>query len=108
MKKINKNYLVLPLSALLSFTACLAQAQTASGSITQASLAATCAACHQNAAAQEITTPVPSLRGQSAQEIESKMLAFKADQLAGTIMPQIAKGYTERQIRDIAEYLGKK
>lgn len=84
------------------------QAQDATIPAAKASLAATCAACHQPATDPQVASPIPSLVNLNAKEIESRMLAFKNDSLQGTIMPQLAKGYTDEQIRDIAEYLGQK
>jgi len=35
------------------------------------------------------------------------LLAYRNGTQAGTIMPQIAKGYSEEQLKIIAQYLGK-
>lgn len=62
-------------------------------------LAAGCASCHQPAE----RTP-PSLTGRPATELVSKMRGFRDGTRSGTVMPQLAKGYTEAQTEAIARY----
>ena len=65
-------------------------------------LAATCAACHgTNGRAQGVT---PVLAGKSREYLIDQMKAFKSDQRQGTIMNQIAKGYDDRQMGQLADY----
>jgi|YelNatPaOPRAMG01_1025707.scaffolds.fasta_scaffold02089_13 cytochrome c553 len=66
------------------------------------SLAATCFNCHGPHGVS--TTAIPSLAGRPAASIVSLMTEYKSGQRPGTIMPQIAKGYTDTQIQLIAEY----
>ena len=47
---------------------------------------------------QDITLGFDSLAGQSKDEIVRKMQEFKAGTKPGTVMPQLAKGYTDAQI----------
>lgn len=66
-------------------------------------LAATCANCHgTNGAARGDMRP---LAGQSADKLVAMMADYKSGALAATVMHQIAKGYTDEQIRLIASYL---
>jgi cytochrome c553 len=59
-------------------------------------IAANCANCHgTNGVSQGI---MPSLAGQSKAELVRKMQDFKTGRTQGTIMPQLAKGYTDEQI----------
>ena len=67
-----------------------------------ASLAATCFNCHGPGGVSKAA--IPGLAGRSADSIVSTMLEYKAGKRAGTIMPQIAKGYTDEQITQIAAY----
>ena len=45
---------------------------------------------------------VPALAGRPKDDLVRKMQDFKAGRLPGTIMPQLAKGYTDEQIDLIA------
>jgi sulfide dehydrogenase cytochrome subunit len=65
-------------------------------------LAATCANCHgTNGQARGEMKP---LAGQSAEKIIAALADYKAGNQPATIMHQIAKGYTDAQIRLIAGY----
>ena len=47
---------------------------------------------------------VPGLAGLKADYIEAQMQAFKSGARQATIMHQLAKGYSEEQIRLLATY----
>ena len=65
-------------------------------------LAATCANCHgTNGQARGEMKP---LAGQSAEKIIAALADYKAGNQPATIMHQIAKGYTDEQMRLIAGY----
>jgi cytochrome c553 len=69
-------------------------------------LYATCAACHgTNGAGAGNALPV--LAGQPKNALVASMRAFKTGARPATIMHQIAKGYTDEQIEQIAVYLSK-
>jgi len=63
-------------------------------------LAATCANCHgtNGVSAGEVV----SLAGKPKDEIARKMQDFKTGKVSATIMPQLAKGYTDEQIDLVA------
>jgi cytochrome subunit of sulfide dehydrogenase len=66
-------------------------------------LAATCANCHgTNGAARGEMKP---LAGLPAEAIVGLMAGYKSGSLPATIMHQVAKGYTDEQIKLIAAYL---
>ena len=66
-------------------------------------LAATCANCHGTNG--QARGEMKGLAGEPAEKIILMMNAYKAGTLPGTtIMHQIAKGYTDEQIRLIAGY----
>jgi cytochrome c553 len=65
-----------------------------------ASDAASCASCHGTHGVS--SGEVPSLAGQTKESLVSKMHAFKNGSASGTIMPQLAKGYTDAQIEALA------
>ena len=66
------------------------------------SLAATCANCHGTSGVS--VGEVASLAGRSKDELVRKMQDFKGGRLPGTIMPQLAKGYTDEQIDVVAAW----
>jgi cytochrome c553 len=66
-------------------------------------LAATCANCHGTHG--NARGDMKPLAGVSADKIVSAMADFKSGAMPATIMHQIAKGYTDEQIRLIANYL---
>jgi sulfide dehydrogenase cytochrome subunit len=67
-------------------------------------LYATCAACHgTNGAGSGSALPV--LAGQPKDALAQSLRDFKSGTRPATIMHQIAKGYTEEQIEQIAAYL---
>jgi cytochrome subunit of sulfide dehydrogenase len=63
-------------------------------------LAATCANCHGTNGVS--VGGVESLAGASKDDLARKMRDFKSGAKTGTIMPQLAKGYTDPQIDLIA------
>jgi len=65
-------------------------------------LAANCTPCHgTNGVSQGV---METLAGQKKEDLARKMAEFRAGTRPGTIMPQLAKGYTPAQIDLIAEW----
>ena len=87
-------------SAVLSLAAPCALAQDAN---LGRNLAATCASCHGTNGNSR--GEVKALAGLSADSIVAAFNGFKAGTLPATVMHQIAKGYTDEQIRLIAGFL---
>jgi cytochrome subunit of sulfide dehydrogenase len=67
-----------------------------------ARLAATCTACHGTAAVNG--NALPPLTGQSQEALLASLRAFKAGTRQSTIMTQLAKGYTDEQLAQIAAW----
>jgi cytochrome subunit of sulfide dehydrogenase len=66
-------------------------------------LAATCANCHgTNGQARGDT--VAALAGMPAERLVTTFNAYKTGALPATIMHQIARGYTDEQVKAIAAY----
>jgi cytochrome c553 len=65
-------------------------------------LAATCANCHGTEG--HSVGKVAALAGKPAQDTIGKLTEFKEGKRPATIMHQIAKGFTDEQIRLIADY----
>jgi len=67
------------------------------------SLAATCANCH-GTDGRSATREVMPLAGLPRDLVIAQMKAFKEGSRPATIMHQLAKGYTDQQIGQIADY----
>ena len=91
-------------TALLA--ACLAPAVHAQDAQTLniRSLAATCANCHGTNGKAFEGSAVVSLAGMPRDYIVAQMKAFSAGTRPATIMHQLAKGYSDQQIEQIATY----
>lgn len=87
------------LAAILAVIAPLAQA---ADQLIGRNVAATCANCHTAPAHPEAT--IASLAGMSVADLTRAMQAFKSGERAGTVMPQLAKGYTDAQIEAVARW----
>jgi cytochrome c553 len=69
------------------------------------SLAASCAGCHGTDGHALPGSSMPSLAGLPTTYFIARMRTFRDDgTLARSVMAQIAKGYDEQQVRDLAEY----
>jgi cytochrome c553 len=84
--------------ALAMFTAMQAVGQVAD--TRSRGLAATCANCHGTGGVS--VGDLPSLAGRPREEIVRMMQEFKSGARQGTIMNQLAKGYTDEQIEALA------
>lgn len=69
------------------------------------SLAATCANCHGTNGREALGLGILPLAGRPASWIQAQMDDFKSGRRPATIMQQIARGYSERQIEQIALWL---
>ena len=68
------------------------------------SLAATCANCHGTDGKAAPGSAVPPLAGQPRDHLATQLKAFKAGTRQSTIMTQLAKGYTDAQLEQLAAY----
>jgi cytochrome subunit of sulfide dehydrogenase len=66
--------------------------------------AASCTGCH--ASSSKVATRVPRIVGRNPAEIVAAMEAFRSGQKPATVMDRIAKGFTEAEIRAIADWFG--
>jgi sulfide dehydrogenase cytochrome subunit len=71
-------------------------------------LAATCANCHGTDGKGVVDGGMPLINGLTSEQMLAQLKAFKSGAREGTIMPQLAKGYTDEQLEIIANQLGKK
>lgn len=68
------------------------------------SLAATCANCHGTNGHAVSGSPVVGLAGLPADYIAAQMKAFKSGARPATVMHQLAKGFNDAQIDQMAAY----
>ena len=94
------------IAAVLAITASCAFAQDAA-SLRARSLAASCAGCHGTDGRALVDASLPGLAGMPAPDLVEQMKAFKSGARAGTVMPQLAKGYTDAQIEQLAAWFAK-
>ena len=93
-----------PLALLSSGLLCtLAQGQTAQELQIRA-LAATCANCHGTDGRALPGAGNTRLAGLSSAFIAGQLQAFRSGARTATVMHQLAKGYSDAQIRDLAAY----
>ncbi len=93
----------LALSATLLLVAGPALAQDANA-LRARSLAATCAQCHGTDGRAPPGSAMVALAGMPAAYLTEQMTAFKNGVRPGTVMPQLAKGYSDAQIAQLAAY----
>ena len=63
-----------------------------------------CSGCH--ATNRTVETPVPRLVGRSPADIKAALEAFRTGQRAATVMDRIAKGFSDDEVKAIAEWYG--
>ena len=66
--------------------------------------AASCAVCHGPDGRPPAGSPIPRLAGRQQADLVELMLNFKNGKQPGTVMPQIARGYSDAQIIAIAAW----
>ena len=94
-----------PTAALtLLMAACLPAAAQDREALYVKSLAASCAACHGTNGQAVQGSSVVSLAGMPREQLAVQLKAFKAGTRPSTIMGQIAKGYSDAQIEQLAGY----
>jgi len=105
-------FVVLSMSTMGINSSALAQAQSTqtktAQDLYQRGLAATCANCHGTDGKGVENATMPVISHLNSDQISTQLRAFKSGAREGTIMPQLAKGYTDEQIQSIANFLGKK
>ena len=87
------------LATTLAAVATFAQAQSPDPNFAR-NIAAACANCHGTNGVSK--GGMPSLAGQSKADLLRKMQDYKAGRTPGTIMPQLAKGYSDQEIDAIS------
>jgi sulfide dehydrogenase cytochrome subunit len=68
-------------------------------------LSLSCSSCHGTDG--KSVGIIPSISGKTTEYLETALKAFKSGARYSTVMSRHAKGYTDEEIRLIAEYFGK-
>jgi cytochrome c553 len=88
-----------------SLAACFAvHAQESKEALYTKSLAATCANCHGTNGKVVNGSAVVGLAGLPADYLSAQMKAFKSGARPATVMHQLAKGFSDAQIDEMATY----
>ncbi len=104
-----KPVILLSLCISLSHWSVSARAQNVDASnLYKRSLAATCANCHGTDGKGVVDGGMPLINNLTSEQMLTQLKAFKSGTREGTIMPQLAKGYSDEQLETIAIQLGKK
>ncbi len=90
--------------AVLLLAASLPTAAQDAAALRLNALAATCANCHGTMGRAVEGASVPGLAALPAAYIVEQMKAFKAGTRPATVMHQLAKGYSDAQIDQLAAY----
>ena len=101
---LNRLIRLTTLTTAVAAAAGVAQAATDNAALRTEMLAATCANCHGTAGAAVAQASVPGLAGLPRGYLIEQMAAFKAGTREATVMHQLAKGYSDAQIAQLATY----
>lgn len=69
-------------------------------------LAATCASCH-GPDGRSVTPEVSGLAGRPTSDTLATLRAFRDGERASTVMQQVAKGYSDKELELIADYFAR-
>jgi cytochrome subunit of sulfide dehydrogenase len=65
-------------------------------------LAANCAQCHGTDGHAVAGSPLPALAGRPREDLLAQLKAFKAGTRTSTVMQQLARGYSDAQLEQLA------
>jgi cytochrome c553 len=95
-------WLAFALAAATGSAAAAPSAALSADELALRSLAATCAACHGTDGHPAPGSAIVGLGGRERDELLAQLIGFRDGSRAGTVMPQIAKGYTPAQLSQLA------
>lgn len=88
-------------AGLLMLVACDAASAAAPGPPPGA---VACSGCHP--ASDKVSSPVPRLAGRNPEDIVEAFKAFRYGERYASVMDRIAKGFSDDEVRAIAEWYG--
>jgi cytochrome c553 len=71
------------------------------------SMAASCAQCHGTDGRSAPGSAVPALAGMPRDHLAAQLKAFKAGSRPSTVMGQLAKGFSDAQLEQLADYFSR-
>ena len=71
------------------------------------SLAASCAQCHGTDGRSVAASAVPALAGMPREHLVAQLKAFKTGSRPSTVMGQLAKGFSDAQLEQLADYFSR-
>jgi len=86
--------------------ACAARAQSPEA-LNLRSMAAACAQCHGTDGRSAAGSAVPSIAGMPKDHLVTQLKAFKAGTRPATVMTQLAKGFSDAQLEQLADYFSR-
>lgn len=98
----HRRTLLVLLSALAP---CVAAEKGAAQDLDVKLLAAGCYGCHPRAGGEQ--AGMADLAQFTAREMTDRLLAYRRDSLAATVMHRIARGYTEPELESLANHLAR-
>ncbi|OAI13838.1 hypothetical protein A1507_16265 [Methylomonas koyamae] len=79
--------------------------QAAHADLSAHAIAMNCLNCHARGRTE--SAALPTLAGLNAAEIERALLEFKYDKRPATLMPRLAKAYSDAELAAVAAYLAR-
>lgn len=67
-------------------------------------IALNCVSCHSQTK-ERLDSLIPGFDGVSLQQLQQALLDFKYDRRQASLMPRIAKGYSDEELISVAAYL---
>ena len=67
-------------------------------------LALACTSCHAASPGSQAGRALPELYGRRAKSLEQQLLGYKRGTRKGTLMPRIARAYSEQELSELADY----
>lgn len=95
------------LAALALLAAAGAARAQSPEALNQRSLAAACAQCHGTDGRSAPGAAVPAIAGMPRDYLAAQLKAFKAGSRPSTVMGQLAKGFSDAQLEQLADYFSR-